>query len=259
MCNNFVSWTNLRNLFNSKKVPLQYIETPCKYVVYFIDGVDRYWTEIWKDTSKVKGINIEQNDLDKQDFENNYKPYANKPIEPKSDDGKTIVRAESRPLGTTTVFTGQADSDNNIGDGKILAWDFSNNNDLVDAPNGYKRKRIEFKFIDSVWIKEGTIYYHNVLKNSYVDFYVVCPAGQYYYDNNNNLKQATSDTIISHYVIHHPIQDNVPMGDELNTESCSSEIPSTYKFWIDVTVPDSDNQSNGHIELEIFRKRTVIL
>jgi hypothetical protein len=180
---------------------------------------------------------------------------------PKSEDGKDIVRAESRPLGCTTVFVGQADTDIAIGAGEILAWDFSNEDNEITMPSGSneRRKRLEFKFIDDVYVKEGTTYFFNKLKGSYLDFYVACPAGQYYYDNDGNPHLATEDTIVSHYVIHCMMQGSCPMGDELNTESCSSKIPNNYKFWIDITVPDNDNISNGHINLEMYRERTVIL
>lgn len=49
------------------------------------------------------------------------------------------------------------------------------------------------------------------------------------------------------------------MGDELNSETTSSAIPPNYKFWLEVTVPESDNLSNGWVEIELYRKRTVIL
>lgn len=178
---------------------------------------------------------------------------------PKSDDGKTIVRAESRPLNNTTVFTCRGDSGSNIGDGKIIAWDFSNDDDEISAPEGYKRKRLEFSFLDGIYVKEGACYHFDSPKGCYVDFYIVCPDGQYYYDNNGDLKQASVDMVIHHYVNHHFIQGSVPMGDELNTESCSQSIPNNYKFWVDVTTPDSDVNSNGFISLEIYRERTVIL
>lgn len=178
---------------------------------------------------------------------------------PKSDDGKDIVRAESRPLNTTTIFVGKADN-TGIGDGKELKWDFSNaDDDISTPPSNCKQKRLEFKFLDDIYVKEGTIYFHNTKKGSYIDLYVVCPNGQYYYDNNGDLQQATEDTIVSHYVIHSFIQGDCPMGDELNTESCSSKIPSNYKFWLDITVPDTDSSSNGYVNLELYRERTVIL
>ena len=87
----------------------------------------------------------------------------------------------------------------------------------------------------------------------------MCPAGQYYVDNNKVPVQASVDTPIVHYVIRHPLQGTVPMGDELNTETCSDELPNNYKFWVEVTVPEADVISNGVISLELYRRRTTIL
>jgi len=185
-------------------------------------------------------------------------PMPPDPTQPIDSEGKPYVRAESRPICCTTYFTTCGDN-GAIGNGKRFAWDFSNSDDDITPPTGYKRKRIEFHFIDIFYMKEGTVYYHNKLKGSYFDQYVVCPAGYYYYKNDGTPALAAEDTIISHYVIKHPMQGSVPMGDELNSESCSSGIPSYYKFWIDVTVPDTDILSNGIIEVEAYRDRTVIL
>jgi len=259
MYNGFITWEKLKSLINTRKLRLQYEENVHKYIIYALDGSYKYWTELWKDTAKIKGIDIEQNDINLNEFETTYKATANSPITPLSDDGKTVVRAESRPLDTTTYFTMAGDTDTNIGDGKKLFWDFSNNDDITEAPEGYKKKRIEFKFLDSVYIKEGALYFHNAKKGSHVCVCIVCPTGQYYYKNDGTLALATEDTIISRYVNHHFFQGNCPMGDELNTESCSVELPNIYKFWIEVTVPDTDEDSNGYISIELYRKRTILL
>ncbi|MHA1304499.1 MAG: hypothetical protein ACTSPI_12450, partial [Candidatus Heimdallarchaeaceae archaeon] len=131
--------------------------------------------------------------------------------------------------------------------------------DIIQAPQGYKRKRIEFKFLDPIYIKEGAVYFHNSLKGSYLSLHVVCPAGAYYIDNNGAPHQATEDVIISTYVNYHFFQGTCAMGDELNTESCSVEIPNYYKYWLEVTVPEVDAESNGYVSIELYRKRTRIL
>jgi len=140
-----------------------------------------------------------------------------------------------------------------------LEWDFSNSTDDITPPTGFKRKRIEWSFIDSVWLKEGTLFFHNASKGSYVDVKVVCPAGNYYYKNDGTPTYAEVDTVVSHYVNHYFFQGTCPMGDELNTETCSNEIPANYKFRIEVTVPDTDSTSNGYINFEMYRVRTEIL
>ena len=248
------TWTELKNLASSKDLEhlLQYNESDAEYYIWFVEDSIQYFCIIDK---------VSPASSDQTDFETNYKPNANKVLTPKSKDNKTYVRAESRPLDTTTVFIGQADSDTNIGDGKELFWDFSNDDDIVTdgVPTGYKRKRMEFKFLDPVYVKEGCIYFFNKLKGSYIDFMIVCPAGQYYYDNDGNPQLATEDTIISWYVRHLFMQSDCPMGDELNTEACSSQIPPNYKFWIEITVPEDDNASNGYVEIKLYRKRTIVL
>lgn len=195
------------------------------------------------------------------DYETNYQSKKSTFLNPIDPDGRHFTRAESRPLGTITCFTDKGDSATNIGDGNELYWDFSNDDDLVNMPSGstMKRKRIEFSFLDSVWMKEGALYFHKAKKESYLDFYVVCPENGYYLDNDGELQQATEDTPIIHYGIHIHIQGDCPMGDELNTESCSVEIKSNYKFWLDITVPNTDDESTGYVTLELYRKRTVIL
>ncbi len=179
---------------------------------------------------------------------------------PTMSDGRPIVRADSRPIGYATMFTMAGDTASGIGDGKEILWDFSNNDDEVSAPSGYKRKRIEINFLDPIYIKEGTVYFHSAKKGSYVDFSVICPNGQYYKKRDGSLAQATEDTLITKYLNKHHFYGNCPMGDELNTESATeTALPSNYKLWIETTVPDSDNDSYGYGELEIYRERTCLL
>jgi len=200
----------------------------------------------------------------------------------KAADGRPITRADSRPRGYTTNFTSQGDSLASIGNGKLLAWDFSNAGDLVvdslttTIPVGYKRKRLEVGFSDKVYIKEGTIYFHGAPKGCYLDFWVICKAGGVYADPNGAIPGsaigldpntmytvATVDTPITHYVNHHHIQADCPMGDELNTEGASEAgLPTQqqkYVLWIEATTPIADNTSNGYLEIEIYRFRTHLL
>lgn len=251
------TWSELKNLISNKHLHLQYEEmtdTPPRYFIFAEDGAFIYTCKILKDTA------------DATDFENNYKADANQPCQEMDADGKPYVRAESRPLDCTTYFTtsgdlGKAgDSDIIIGGGNRIAWDFSNDDDEIETGDSdFKRKRIELSFADTIYVKEGTVYFYNKLKGSYVDFYVVCPTGYYYYKNDKTPAQASEDTVIAHYMIKHPMQGSVPMGDELNTETCSSGIPNYYKFWCEITVPIEDTESNGYMEMEIYRERTVIL
>lgn len=246
-----LSWTEFKQIVLVNKVLCpQYLDKGYGYFIWGIEYCAVYNCAIDK---------TDPRNADQIEFEDNYKASANHSLEAHDNEGRAFLRAESRPLNCTTYFSAAGDSENNIGDGKSLAWDFSNNDDIVTAPSGFKRKRIDYQFIDTIYLKEGTLYFHNSLKGSYVDQYIICPTGYYYYKNDGTIAQATEDTVIAHYVNRHPIQGTCPMGDELNTETCSSAIPSYYKFRLEITVPDTDSTSNGCAEAEIYRVRTVIL
>lgn len=181
-------------------------------------------------------------------------------------DGRLIIRAESRPKDATSYFTMRGDSATGIGDGTQLHWDFSNSDDLVTdslttpIPSGHKRKRIKIVFVDSVWVKEGTLYFESVPHGCYIDFFVVCPQGGYYLDHEGTPRQASADTPISHYVNMHRMFGSCPMGDELNTEAANENaIPAGYEFWVELTTPNSDSISKGNAELELYRIRTCLL
>jgi len=180
--------------------------------------------------------------------------------EPRDADGKLLVRADSRPVGTQTYFTTSGD-DTEIGDGSSIFWDFSNDDDLVTgAPSGYKMKRVKMSFCDIVWLKEGSIYFTNAIKGCYLHMSVVCPSGNYYLDSSGNPAYASVDVKLAQYVNKHFISGSCPMGDELNTEACQiSGVPPNYEFWAEIITPDNDNSSYGWGELELYRVRTVLL
>lgn len=76
----YKTWTNIKALLTAKSIPttsLQYHEFTDYYTIWVDEKNISYFTEIWKDTSKVVGIDVIQNNLDKTDFENNYKANAN--------------------------------------------------------------------------------------------------------------------------------------------------------------------------------------
>lgn len=184
----------------------------------------------------------------------------------KSKDGKMLARSDSRPIEETTYFTMRGDSESGIGNGKIMTWDFSNSDDIVTdsltiaIPSGYKRKRIKLQFVDDIHIKEGTMYWENAPYGCHIDFWVVCPSGQYYLDRSGTPQQASVHTPLVHYVNHHRVLGTCYMGDELNTESANEDsIPSNYELWVEITTPNTDEVSKGHSELEIYRERTHLL
>lgn len=248
------TWSDYKTLISSKKLLIQYAEFADRYDLYAVEASAFMWV-----CSIAKG-----GGSDATDFENNYKSDANAPLEVKDDDGKPYTRAESRPIYTATWFTGsgdKTDSPEEIGRGKEFRWDMSDTTNDVhpSPPSGMKGKRLEFSFIDTVWVKEGCVYYKDKQKGSYIEFMIVCPSGQYYYKNDGTPALAASDTVISRFVNKLFMFGDTRDGDELNTEAASNPIPTNYKFWIDVLVPSGDTTSHGHVELEFYRERSVIL
>jgi hypothetical protein len=188
------------------------------------------------------------------------------PKHPKAADGRPIVRADSRPEEASTYFTMRGDTATKIGDGTIIQWDFGNADDEVTdsvttaVPSGCKRKRIKLSFVDDIRIKEGTIYWKNAPFGCYIDFWVVCPDKEYYISYDETPIQAYGDVPLEHYVNHHLIMDDCPMGDELNTEAANEDaIPSNYELWVEITIADGNTSCKGFAELEIYRERTHLL
>lgn len=245
------TWEELKNLMLLKTLPLHYEETNGSYTVFLQEGSVMYITEIVKEEPATE---------EQLDFEVNHKDYANQPMEVRDSGNKKVVLNTSRPLGTDSYFTTTGDSDTDIGDGVALRWDFSNTDNVVEAPEGFKRKLIKIKFLDDIWLKDGTFYYFNGLKGSYGNVYFICPTGEYYKNNEGELVQAIEDTVFMKLINKFYFQGSVNVGDEINAEAApSAPLPAGYELCIEITVPESDVESTGHIILEMFRERTVIL
>jgi len=251
------SWTDFKTLISSKCLPMQYIVDGSYYKIWADEDNDTYLCMI--DITDPAGT-------DQEDFEDNYKDDCNKGTALRNPDGTPQVISSSRPRGTSTVFTMTGDSPTVIGAGDDTMWDFSNSDDIVTdsltttIPANYKRKRKKISFLDPVWIKEGAIYFFDAPKGCYIDFWVVCPSGEYYKKNDGTPVLASQDTPIAHYVIHHHIAGEAPMGDELNAEAATFDpIPTNYELWLEITTPDTDESSYGHVSVEMYRERSVVL
>lgn len=227
------SYSDFIDLVAAKQLLIQFEETSNHYFLYAPEA----HTFIWSCT-------IEKSSNDATNFETNHKSNANKPLELKDSEGKIFVRAESRQTDKTTYFTCIGDN-TGIGDGKVIEWDFSNSNDDVESPpSGYKQKKIVFKFSDPIQLKDGSVYWLNAIKGSYLDVYIYHPTYEQY---------------IQHYVIGHRMLGDCSVGDELNTEAASEEIPAGLEFHLFVTVPDTTGYTNfhGHVSVEANRETTV--
>lgn len=189
-------------------------------------------------------------------------------------EGKQVVRADSKLLGCEVLFTGAGDNlsgDMEIGAGTDFRFDFSDANQLVTAPAGFHRTRTDWHFNDQVYIKEGTFFFFNMPKGSYVDMYIVCPQGYPYqykvhgrpleeYQDMVTVMSATEETIVSHWIVKNWIEGNAPMGTPFNTESAGEAAPPTYFIWrAEATVPDVTGweDAHGHWFLEMYRPSTV--
>ena len=195
---------------------------------------------------------------------------------PHMEDGRPIVRSDTRPVGMQTYFTTAGDEIDNIGSGKEMRWDFSNNEDLYtgpDVPEGYKAKCFNISFNCPVHLKDGAIYFFDAPWGQYVSMDIVVPSGSYYPNPNGPIPaymlglsgnqmyaQATEDTIVQRYLNKHFMYTSCPMGDELNAEGCSVEaLPVGWYIRGFVVTPESDNTSKGYGCLEMYRCHSTLL
>ncbi len=196
-------------------------------------------------------------------------------VHPHMEDGRPIVRSDTRPLNTSTYFTCAGDNDG-VGKGKALRWDFSNSDDLYtgsECPSGYKAKEISITFNCPVHIKDGAIYFFDAPWGQYMHMDIVVPTGHYYPNpagmipasalglpGKKMYAQATEDTVFQRYVNRHYVYGNCPMGDELNAEGAAVEaLPIGWKIRGLIVTPESDNVSKGYSSLEMYRCHTWLL
>lgn len=66
-----VNWTNFKTLADSKGFGMQYVDTGDNYLIWFVEDTIKYTTVITKTTPAG---------TDQDDFEDNYKTGANKPV-----------------------------------------------------------------------------------------------------------------------------------------------------------------------------------
>jgi hypothetical protein len=196
---------------------------------------------------------------------------------PTMDDGRPIVRADTRPLDTSTYFTMAGDTASGIGDGTPLRWDFSNDDNTTGGayyvtPDGYKTKHIELTFIDPIYLKDGALYFFDAPWGAYCDMQVVVPAGNYYPNEHGAIpasalglpgtdmySYAAVDTVFVSYVNKHHIYGSCPMGDELNAEGAAiNAVPVGWKLVGHITTVSGDNTSKGFASFECYRHRTVL-
>lgn len=205
------------------------------------------------------------------DYETNYQANVHTFLNHIDDEGRPFLRAESKPTDMTTYFTTKGDISTEIGGGAELKFNFNNtDDDVTDPPTGFKQKKICCSFIDIVRLKEGTVYWENMPFGSHIDLCLGVedwdddPTKGWYLKNDGTPAQNKTGEplMIAKFVNDSPMMGDCAMGDEMNTEAASNDIPAGTIFGILVTVPSSvttTDNVHGAVVMELYRKRTVIL
>ena len=195
---------------------------------------------------------------------------------PTMEDGRPLVRADTRPMDSETFFTSAGD-DVGIGDGTHLQWDFSDSTADVyngsEIPDGMKAKQIIMTFNCPVYLKDGALYFFDAPWDCYLEMDIMVPSGGYYPNpagaipasalglpGTDMYAQASGDVIFQRYVNKHHIYGDCPMGDELNAEGAAvNPVPIGWYVRGLIVTPESDNISKGYGSLEMYRCHTVLL
>jgi len=233
--------------------------------VVFIEQISGSDYELYAEDGQIMYHCLITETADKTDYTTNYQSKKSVVLNRIDDEGRVFQRAESKPTTMTTYFAGAGDTESEIGGGTPLVFDFNvDSDDDPDAPSGYRRKRVCVTFIDTVRLKEGTLYWENCPFGSYVDLCLGVPNGGYYLKNDGTLAQNTTGELlaVAKFVKRTPMMGSCPMGDEMNTEAASFDIPAGTLFGFEVTVPSTvgtTDNCHGAIVMELYRERTVIL
>lgn len=197
---------------------------------------------------------------------------------PRMPDGRPIVRADTRPLNTMTMFTSSGDDSTSIGGGAILQWDFSNDDDEYtgpEVPAGLKCKQILLSFHCPVYLKDGTMYFFKAPWGAYVRMEIAVPPGQYYpnpagsipasalglVDDDRMFANSGSDIVTMQvYVNKHPMYGDCPMGDEFNAEGCSVDaLPIGWYVRALIFCPEANTEFKGYGDIELYRCHSCLL
>ena len=215
--------------------------------------------------------------------------HSGEPLEeivpPTMEDGRPLVRADTRPMNTSTYFTGSSDTASGIGDGRALMWDFGPDSEFTTVsgpytcscgskvPVGYKAQIIDLYFIDPVYLKDGTLYFFDAPWGNFCSMSIMVPQGGYYPNEHGTIpaaalglpgvdtySYAAHDVTYYRYVNRHHMYGSCPMGDELNAEGAMVDaLPPGWFVRAGIVTPISDNKSKGFAEFEMYRHRSVIL
>jgi len=194
---------------------------------------------------------------------------------PIMEDGRPLVRADTRPLNTETYFTMAGDTASGIGDGASMAWNMDEDDDWFDIGDGYKKKIFKLTFNHEIYLKDGSIYFFNAPWGAWVDFYIAVPAGGYYPNAHGSIpaaalgqpgdgmwSYATTDTLYQCYVNRHYMHGDCPMGDELNAEGAAiNGLPVGWYLMGHIHAPATASGTGfkGYASIECYREKTIVL
>jgi|WetSurMetagenome_2_1015567.scaffolds.fasta_scaffold94745_1 hypothetical protein len=151
------TWTAFKALVASKKLLIQYDESSNDYKLYAIEGGAFIWaTTLNKDSG-----------TDVTDFETNFKPTANAPIENKADTGRPERIAPSpQPNNTTEKWKGFH----------------------LEIAANETTKTVDISFDSDIYLKGGLLYSDDCDCEDYVKADVVAKANPAYVVKSNILK-----------------------------------------------------------------------
>lgn len=124
-------WTQWKAVYAVKGLPFQYEESSQMYTIWSYDGQEVLLCQIFiGSVPESSQVNQVQNDLDKTDFETNYKPSGNVALSQLDSDGAQVVRVKAAKRGwsfwavpieiTTSTLGGSLFSQNS--DGTDIPW-----------------------------------------------------------------------------------------------------------------------------------------
>lgn len=202
----------------------------------------------------------------------------------KMDDGRSIVRADTRPLGTKTYFTMTGDDlqTGELGAGDQMRWDFSNDDDTYDPNNfenprvlasGIKAKYMEMEFTNPVYLKDGALFFFDAPWGAYVSMYIVVPSGTYYphpegtisasdlgLSGNTMYAYSTKKVFYASYLNKHFVYKDCSRGVDLDAEGAQVEpVPSGWLIAGLVCCPEDNNTFKGFGLIEMYRKTIGLL
>lgn len=103
------TWTEFKAVATTAPLSIQYAESGGIYTIFGLDQHLAYTCQIWTGTVPDGVINggysQSQNNTDRTDFETNYKPYANKPVEQGKFNDPRIIRRFGNKTTTSTSET----------------------------------------------------------------------------------------------------------------------------------------------------------